>query len=113
MPDSDVTWIYEKHGTDPNTTLHEWIMNCPRMDWAAIVIAPDMSFRYISDSLTFRGRLTTPYALQGIHVRDLLVVVDLDDPPEDWLPTLVASLTTGANHQVIRFTKPKQTETTG
>lgn len=78
--------------------LLEWISTHHGPDWAVVIIAPDLDMVYISEYNTFRGRVNGPYSLAGIHVRDLLVVADLE--VEDWMPSLVKSLTTsvGAKH---------------
>jgi hypothetical protein len=82
--------------------IREWINSHLGPDWAVLIIAPDLNVVFISEGLVFRGsRPQGPEAFAGIHVRDLLVVADLD--VEAWKPDLVAALTSGVGARHVPY----------
>lgn len=81
--------------------LSKWLHDHRGPDWAILIIRDDLTATYISEGIkTVQFTITDPYALSGIHVRDLLIIVDLEGKPQH-VRDMVASLNTSKNSQVV------------
>lgn len=81
--------------------LFRWLKEHRGQDWAVIIIYDDLTGMFIREETeTFRFSITDPYAFSGIHVRDLLVIVDFEEKP-DYVRDMVSSITTSKNSRVV------------
>lgn len=91
------SWHYTGKAYD--WTIQEWMEEHRGDGWSILTIDEKMNYCFFSESGFHRGHLDSHDRLQGICVRDLLIVCDLPVPTgQDWLATQLLSLMAGGGN---------------
>lgn len=81
--------------------VRDWIADHYGYDWGVLLIDDLMRATLIKEGLgVVRWQIVDALSLSGIHIRDLLVVVDLEGKPQ-FVKDLVLSAATGRGSKVV------------